>query len=107
MAEIDNDGIVVLVAILLGVWNCVAILVGSATALIAGMWQILAAFGVLCCEAPCCCMFVDHVQRLSEWVDKRPYWNRALGYVMYGVILSGVFCIVIALFVEYLFRRLF
>ncbi|XP_063922474.1 calcium channel flower isoform X2 [Zophobas morio] len=73
------------IAILLGVWNCVAILVGSATALIAGMWQILAAFGVLCCEAPCCCMFVDHVQRLSEWVDKRPYWNRALGYVIISI----------------------
>lgn len=28
-------------------------------------------------------MFVDYVQNLSDWVEKRPYWNRAVAYVVY------------------------
>ncbi|KAJ3632870.1 hypothetical protein MTP99_009853 [Tenebrio molitor] len=74
-----------IIAILLGVWNCVGILVGNVLGLISGMWQIIAGFLVICCEAPCCCMFVDHVQRVSDWVDRRPYWNRALGYVLLSI----------------------
>ncbi|XP_044266686.1 calcium channel flower isoform X1 [Tribolium madens] len=73
------------IAILLGVWNCVGILIGNVPSLISGMWQVVAAFMVICCEAPCCCMFVDHVQRFSDWVERRPYWNRALGYVILSI----------------------
>lgn len=69
------------IAILLGFWNCVGILVANVAALIAGMWQIVAGFLVLSIEAPCCCMFIDHVQRLADVIDNRPFWNRALGYV--------------------------
>lgn len=42
----------------------------------------LAGFFVIVVEAPCCCMFIDFVQTLSDWVDKRPYWNRGLVYVV-------------------------
>ncbi|XP_008193023.1 calcium channel flower isoform X3 [Tribolium castaneum] len=73
------------IAILLGVWNCVGILIGNVSSLISGMWQVVAAFMVICCEAPCCCMFVDHVQKFSDWVERRPYWNRALGYVILSI----------------------
>ncbi|XP_018564907.1 calcium channel flower [Anoplophora glabripennis] len=73
------------IAIFLGVWNCTGILGANIDALISGVWQILAGFVVICCEAPCCCMFIDHVQRFSDWIDKRPYWNRALGYVVLAV----------------------
>lgn len=69
------------VAIFLGVWNCFSIITIDITCLISGMWQIVAGFLLLCCEAPCCCLFIDHVQRLSEALDKRPYWNKAAGYV--------------------------
>ncbi|RZC35268.1 calcium channel flower, partial [Asbolus verrucosus] len=83
------------IAIFLGVWNCVGILVANVYSLVSGIWQIVAGFLVICCEAPCCCMFVDHVQRLSDWVDRRPYWNRALGYVVLAIpaiILSPGMC---------------
>ncbi|CAD6233283.1 GSCOCG00007110001-RA-CDS [Cotesia congregata] len=40
----------------------------------------LTGFLVVTIEAPCCCMFIDFVQNLSDWVEKRPYWNRAAGY---------------------------
>lgn len=73
------------IAIFLGVWCCVGILLANVGALIAGMWQIVAGFIVLCVEAPCCCMFIDHVQRISDMVDSRPYWNRALVYVIIAI----------------------
>ncbi|KAJ4442474.1 hypothetical protein ANN_04060 [Periplaneta americana] len=35
---------------------------------------------VIVIEAPCCCLFIDFVQNFSDWVEKRPYWNRAALY---------------------------
>ncbi|XP_049832257.1 calcium channel flower isoform X1 [Schistocerca gregaria] len=69
-----------LVAIGLGVWNCVGIVIGQVDCLIGGMWQMLAGFLVIVVEAPCCCMFLDFVQNISDWVEKRPYWNRGAFY---------------------------
>lgn len=37
---------------------------------------------VIMIEAPCCCLFVDFVQNISDWVEKRPYWNRAAFYCL-------------------------
>lgn len=63
-------------------WNSTGIILGGVSDLLSGVWQIIAGFLVICCEAPCCCMFIDHVQRFSDWVDKKPYWHRALAYVV-------------------------
>ncbi|XP_076669876.1 calcium channel flower isoform X3 [Andrena cerasifolii] len=71
-----------LIAIFLGAWNCASILLGSIDCLISGMWQMVAGFIVVMIEAPCCCLFIDFVQNLSDWVEKRPYWNRAAGYCL-------------------------
>ncbi|XP_054282661.1 calcium channel flower isoform X1 [Macrosteles quadrilineatus] len=78
-------------AIFLGMWNCIGILLGNIDCLLGGMWQMVAGFLVIVIEAPCCCMFIDFVQTLSDYVDKRPYWNRA---VLYGgiAIPAIVFC---------------
>lgn len=73
------------VAIFLGVWNCVFIFFGNINGLLSGLWQMIAGFLVIVCEAPCCCLFVDFVQSLSDWVDRRPYWNRALAYVVMSI----------------------
>ena len=35
---------------------------------------------VIMIEAPCCCLFIDFVQNVSDWMEKRPYWNRAAVY---------------------------
>lgn len=79
-------------AIFLGVWNCLGILLGDIWCLLGGLWQMIAGFVVLMIEAPCCCMFIDFVQTLSDWADKRPYWNRAAFYVFLGI--PGIlFCI--------------
>ncbi|XP_077300107.1 calcium channel flower [Arctopsyche grandis] len=68
-------------AIFLGVWNCISIMLGNVSCLISGLWQMIAGFFVIVCEAPCCCMFVDFVQNLSDWVENRPHWNKAAIYV--------------------------
>ncbi|XP_069690579.1 calcium channel flower isoform X1 [Periplaneta americana] len=69
-----------LVAIGLGLWNCVGIVIGQVDCLIGGMWQMVAGALVIVIEAPCCCLFIDFVQNFSDWVEKRPYWNRAALY---------------------------
>ncbi|KAL3283424.1 hypothetical protein HHI36_006569 [Cryptolaemus montrouzieri] len=68
------------IAIFLGLLNCSGILLADVSCFLSGALQIIIAFIVTCCEAPCCCMFIDHVQRLSDFVDHRPYWNRAAAY---------------------------
>ncbi|XP_053599865.1 calcium channel flower isoform X2 [Plodia interpunctella] len=67
-------------AILFGLLNCTGILYLNVQCLIAGIWQMLAGFLVIVCEAPCCCFFIDYVQTLSDKVDSRPYWNKAVLY---------------------------
>ncbi|KAI4466121.1 hypothetical protein MML48_3g00014938 [Holotrichia oblita] len=74
-----------IIAIFFGLANCLGIITINIDCLISGMWQMVAGFLVLCCEAPCCCMFIDYVQNLSEWVDRRPYWNKALAYVVLAI----------------------
>ncbi|EEB17378.1 conserved hypothetical protein [Pediculus humanus corporis] len=72
-------------AIFFGVWNCVGILLAKSDCLLAGIWQMLAGFFVIIVEAPCCCIFIDFVQTFSDWVDKRPFWNRGLFYISIAI----------------------
>ncbi|XP_045510926.1 calcium channel flower isoform X1 [Colias croceus] len=69
------------IAIVLGLINCTGIIVLQVTCLIAGIWQMLAGFIVIVCEAPCCCFFIDYVQVLSDKMEGRPYWNKAALYI--------------------------
>ncbi|KAJ9599794.1 hypothetical protein L9F63_026361 [Diploptera punctata] len=74
-----------LIAIGLGLWNCVGIVLADVDVLwtlilISGMWQMLAGAFVIVIEAPCCCLFIDFVQNFSDMIEKRPYWNRAALY---------------------------
>ncbi|XP_045761671.1 calcium channel flower isoform X1 [Maniola jurtina] len=69
------------IAIILGLLNCTGIIFLNVSCLIAGIWQMLAGFLVIVCEAPCCCFFIDYVQVLSDKVESRPYWNKAALYM--------------------------
>ncbi|GLG97841.1 hypothetical protein R5R35_003143 [Gryllus longicercus] len=70
------------VAIALGVMNCASIVLGQVDCLIGGLWQMVAGFLVILVEAPCCCFFIDFVQNMAEFADRRPYWNRGALYVI-------------------------
>ncbi|KAI5630732.1 hypothetical protein NE865_16556 [Phthorimaea operculella] len=72
------------IAIIFGLFNCTGIILLQAGCLIAGIWQMLAGFIVLVCEAPCC-FFIDYVQTLSDKVESRPYWQKAALYVGAGL----------------------
>lgn len=67
-------------AILFGLYNCISILFADVGCLVGGILEILAGFVVLGIEAPCCFIFIDHVQQIAEKADQRPYWNRAALY---------------------------
>lgn len=68
------------VAIFLGLWNCLSILFVDLGCVLAGVWHIVGGFAIIVIEAPCCCFFVDYVQTLSDFMEKRPYWNKAVLY---------------------------
>lgn len=67
------------IALVLGVMSCITI---YPMCIVAGIWQMLAAFIVISAEAPCCCMFVEFVQKYSSWVETRPHWQKAVFYVV-------------------------
>ncbi|KAK3868722.1 hypothetical protein Pcinc_025890 [Petrolisthes cinctipes] len=68
-----------IIAMGLGVVNAITF---SPLCLVASIWQMLAAFIVISAEAPCCCMFVEFVQRYSMWVESRPHWQKAVFYII-------------------------
>ncbi|KAI5704582.1 hypothetical protein M8J76_005585 [Diaphorina citri] len=69
------------ISIIFGLFNCLGILLGNIDCLFGGIIQVLTGFLVLMIEAPCCCMFIDQVQMVSDIVDKRPVWNKAALYI--------------------------
>uniref|UniRef100_A0A8D8V8V7 Calcium channel flower n=1 Tax=Cacopsylla melanoneura TaxID=428564 RepID=A0A8D8V8V7_9HEMI len=69
------------ISIIFGLLNCLGILLGDIDCLLGGIIQVAAGFVVLVIEAPCCCMFLDQVQVVSDIVDKRPLWNKAVLYI--------------------------
>ncbi|PSN42799.1 Calcium channel flower [Blattella germanica] len=54
-----------------------------------GSLSTLAGALVIVIEAPCCCLFIDFVQNFSDWVEKRPYWNRGALYC--GIAIPAIF----------------
>ncbi|OWR46736.1 M-phase phosphoprotein 1, partial [Danaus plexippus plexippus] len=68
-------------AIFLGLLNCITILPFNVLCIPAGVWQMLAGFIVMVCEAPCCCFFIDYIQVLSDKVESRPYWQKGALYI--------------------------
>ncbi|XP_032530032.1 calcium channel flower isoform X2 [Danaus plexippus] len=69
------------IAIFLGLLNCITILPFNVLCIPAGVWQMLAGFIVMVCEAPCCCFFIDYIQVLSDKVESRPYWQKGALYI--------------------------
>lgn len=73
------------IALVMALFNVITSFLNP-TCILAGILQALVAFTVICIEAPYCCIFVDYVQEASNYVDKRPYWNRAAYYMLGGII---------------------
>ncbi|XP_055701930.1 calcium channel flower isoform X2 [Phlebotomus papatasi] len=71
--------------VLFGLWNCVSIVFGGVGCLVSGVLQVCLGLLVLIVEAPCCCMFVDFVQKVADLADSKPYWYRAAIYCVIAI----------------------
>lgn len=70
------------VAILFGFWNCFGVLTINFSSVLSGILQIIVGILVMAIEAPVCCMFLDHAQKLAQLVESRPHYYRAGAYCM-------------------------
>ncbi|XP_058793350.1 calcium channel flower isoform X1 [Phymastichus coffea] len=68
------------ISILVGAIGCLGIILFSVWSFLSGICMMLIGFLVIVVEAPCCCMFIEFVQKISNIADSRPYWNRAALY---------------------------
>ncbi|XP_059157355.1 calcium channel flower homolog [Physella acuta] len=50
--------------------------------LVAGILLMLLGFGVILLEAPCCCQFLDFIQPISRFSERRSYWQKAFAYAL-------------------------
>ncbi|XP_022242732.1 calcium channel flower-like isoform X4 [Limulus polyphemus] len=76
---IHKDTLVMPLAIGIGAWACFTI---TARCLMAGILQMLLGVVVALIEVPCFCAFLDFAQNPYNYFEKRPYWHKALLYVI-------------------------
>ncbi|CAG5128998.1 unnamed protein product [Candidula unifasciata] len=50
--------------------------------LVAGILLMLLGFFVIIMEAPCCCQFLDFIQPISRFSERRTYWQKAIAYAL-------------------------
>ncbi|CAG5122194.1 unnamed protein product [Candidula unifasciata] len=50
--------------------------------LVAGILLMLLGFFEVLLEAPCCCQFLDFIQPISQFSERRSYWQKALAYAL-------------------------
>ncbi|WAR31359.1 FLOWR-like protein [Mya arenaria] len=51
-----------------------------------GVPEILAGFMVVVLEAPCCCPFLDFIDKIGKFSENRPYWQKGALYVGSGIV---------------------
>ncbi|XP_070582292.1 calcium channel flower homolog isoform X2 [Ptychodera flava] len=66
-----------------GLWRCITF---TPLCLVAGILMMVLGFIVVVLEAPICCQWLDLVDRITKWVDLRPYWQKAASYFVLAII---------------------
>ncbi|XP_077867147.1 calcium channel flower homolog isoform X2 [Saccoglossus kowalevskii] len=77
-----------LLCMVFGLWRCVTF---TPLCLVAGLLMILLGFIVVIFEAPICCQWLEFVDKITNWVDGKPYWQRGVAYVV-SAIIPMLFC---------------
>ncbi|CAL8143614.1 unnamed protein product [Orchesella dallaii] len=77
-------------AMFFGLFNLI-FSVFSPLCIVLSVWQILCGFLVVTIESPCCCVFVEHVNKVTEIVERKPMWMKAAAYVI-APIPAIIFC---------------
>jgi len=70
-------------SMVLGLWAMISF---SATCMAAGLLQIAIGFLVVALEAPFCCMWFDFIERIGQFSENRPLWQKAALYCIGGLI---------------------
>jgi len=85
-----------IVAMGLGVVNIISNIF-TPICIFAGILQVLVGFVLLLAEAPCCCMFLDFGEKLANFIETRPLWNKAALYTVMAI-LPVSFCASVSTF---------
>ncbi|XP_052790904.1 calcium channel flower-like [Mya arenaria] len=72
-----------LVAMVMGIMRCLTF---TPLCLVAGILELLAGFMVVVLEAPCCCPFLDFIDKIGKFSENRPYWQKGALYVGSGIV---------------------
>ncbi|XP_041368560.1 calcium channel flower-like [Gigantopelta aegis] len=67
------------VAVITGI---VSLITFTPLCLVSGILLMLLGFFVVLLEAPCCCAFLDFIQPITRFSERRPYYQKAL---LYGI----------------------
>ncbi|KAL5012599.1 hypothetical protein ScPMuIL_011150 [Solemya velum] len=71
-----------IVAMVTGVMVCMTI---HPICLVAGIMQICAGFVLIVFEAPCCCPFLDFIDKIGKFSETRPFWHKAIMYCVMSI----------------------
>jgi len=78
-------------ALLLGAINALTSIVTlSPVAIVMSIWLMVLGFAVVVVESPCCCVFVEHVNKITAMVDSKPLIFKA-GVYVFGPIPAIIF----------------
>jgi len=83
-----------ILSLALGLFACITI---HGSCLAAGLIQMLLGFVLVTLEAPCCCMFLDFIERIAHFSETRPYWQKALLYCLISPI-PIILCVEVSTF---------
>lgn len=70
-------------AVITGLFRCITF---TPLCLVAGIVLMLQGFMLILLEAPCCCQFLDFIQPLSRFSDRRTPFQKALIYGLPAII---------------------
>lgn len=71
-----------IVAMILGVIRCLTF---TPSCLVAGILEILIGFIAVVLEAPCCCPFLDFIDKIGKFSENRPYWQKGALYTVIAI----------------------
>ncbi|KAL4218670.1 Calcium channel flower [Mactra antiquata] len=72
-----------LVAMILGIVRCLTF---TPLCLVGGILELFIGFTAVILEAPCCCPFLDFIDRIGKFSESRPYWQKGALYTSIAIV---------------------
>ncbi|KAH3797106.1 calcium channel flower-like [Dreissena polymorpha] len=68
-----------IVAMILGIVRCLTF---TPLCLVGGILELFLGFMVVVLEAPCCCPFLDFIDKIGKFSESRPFWQKGALYTV-------------------------